>query len=193
MRTANHVSTTPVPLPVSPRALVIPYVLTPAKLDGLLRNGEALASISERLSAMMGRNGGPLAGELADLAALTIDLFDVVEQDPDLEDGGDEEPSLGWLHDGRTASGNDFHDLDCEEETADRLHDAEPDEGLPPARPPRRGSQRGGGRGAELSRVRLAGGVLRNRPGCLTRGRAGPFASPCQRGADMALRTNFLT
>ena len=52
----------------------------------------------------------------------------MVEQDPDLEDGGDEEPSLGWLHDGRTPSGNDFHDLDCEEEIADRLHDAEPDE-----------------------------------------------------------------
>jgi hypothetical protein len=107
---------------------VIPYILTPAELDGLLRVGEALTNISERLSAMMGRNGGPLAGELADLAALTIDLLDVVEKDPDLEGGGDEEPSLGWLHDSRSASGNDNHDLDCEEDIADRLHDAEPDE-----------------------------------------------------------------
>ena len=172
MRTANHVHNIPAPVPERPPARVIPYILTPAELDGLIRVGEALTNISERLSTMMGRNSGPLAGELADLAALTIDLLDVVEQDPDLEDGGDEEPSLGWLHDGRIASGNDNHDLDCEEDIADRLHDAEPDEGLPPARPPRRGSQRGGGRGAERSRVRLAGGVLRNRPGCLTRGRA---------------------
>jgi hypothetical protein len=41
---------------VSPQALVIPYVLTPAELDGLLRVGEALANISERLSVIMGRS-----------------------------------------------------------------------------------------------------------------------------------------
>ena len=48
----------------------------------------------------MGRPGGPLAGELQDLATLTIDLLDVVEADPDAEPD-DDEPSLcgldfGW-------------------------------------------------------------------------------------------------
>jgi hypothetical protein len=56
---ATEHNTTPVPLPVTPRALDIPYVLTPDELSGLLRVGEALANISERLSVIMGRPGGP--------------------------------------------------------------------------------------------------------------------------------------
>jgi hypothetical protein len=115
---AEQEPTTPVPLPVSPRALVIPYVLTPAELDGLLRVGEALANISERLSAIMGRPGGPLPGELRDLATLAMEFLDGVEPGPDLEPVGDEEPSLGWTVDGRTASGNDFHNLDFEQDLA---------------------------------------------------------------------------
>lgn len=117
---AVDTSTTPVPLPVSPRALVIPHVLTHAELDGLLRVGEALTNISERLAAIMGRPGGPLAGELQDLATIALDLLDVVEPDPDLEPVGDEEPSFGWTADGCTASGNDFHNLDFEQDLADR-------------------------------------------------------------------------
>lgn len=114
---ADHATTTHTPLPVSPRPLVIPHVLTPEELAGLLRVGTALADIQDRLAAVMGRPGGPIASELADLATLTLDLLDVVEGDPDLEpslgyspvagtadleaedehdeDGGDNEPSLG--------------------------------------------------------------------------------------------------
>ena len=98
MHPADHSPTTAVPLPVTPRALVIPHVLEPAELDGLLRIGEALANISERLAAMMGRPGGPLAGELRDLATLAMELLDVVEPDPDLEEGGDLEPYLAGSH-----------------------------------------------------------------------------------------------
>jgi hypothetical protein len=134
---------------VSPRALVIPHVLTPEELAGLLAIGEALADIKDRLAAMMGRPGGPIASKLADLASLTIELLDVVEPDPDEEDdapaepvgddepdlagshtdlkGGtaDDEPSLGWLLDGRLAPARGLRDLDCEDDIADRLHDAE--------------------------------------------------------------------
>jgi hypothetical protein len=80
---------------VRERALVIPHVLTPEELAGLLGIGEALADIKDRLAAMMSRPGGPIASELVDLATLTIDLLDVVRPDPDLEPVGDEEPSLG--------------------------------------------------------------------------------------------------
>ena len=73
-------------------------------MSGLLRIGEALSDIKERLAALMGRPGGPLAGELADLATVALDLLDIVEGDleaePDdaPEDGGDAEPSLGGLN-----------------------------------------------------------------------------------------------
>ena len=91
---------------------------------------------------MMGRPGGPVAGELRDLATLATELLDVVEPDPDLEEGGDlepylagshtdlegdhadREPSLGWLLDGRVIGGVN----DLEDDIADRLHDAELDE-----------------------------------------------------------------
>ena len=140
---AGHSPTTPVPLLVSPRALVIPHVLTPEELAGLLAIGEALADIKDRLAAMMGRPGGPIASKLADLASLTIELLDIVEGDPDGEEGGDaepdlagshtdlkggtadDEPSLGWLLDGRLAPARGLRDLDCEDDIADRLHDAE--------------------------------------------------------------------
>jgi hypothetical protein len=105
-------------------------VLTPDELAGLLRIGEALANISERLSAIMGRPGGPLPAELRQLAVIAIDLLNVVEPDPDLEPDGGEEPSLGWSVDGATASGNDFHNLDAEEDIADQPHDAEQAEDL---------------------------------------------------------------
>jgi hypothetical protein len=84
--------------------MVIPHVLSPEKVTGLLRIGEALADIQARLAAMMGRPGGPIAGELADLATLTIDLLDVVEPNPDGEDDapaepvGDDEPDLAGSH-----------------------------------------------------------------------------------------------
>ena len=92
-------------------------------MSGLLRIGEALSDIKERLAALMGRPGGPLAGELADLATVALDLLDIVEGDleaePDdaPEDGGDAEPSLGWSGTGATGT----HDasaflLDLEEE-----------------------------------------------------------------------------
>ena len=101
---AEH-DTTPTLLPVTPRGLVIPHVLTPDELAGLLRIGEALADIQERLAAVMGRPGGPIASELQDLATLTIELLDVVEPDPDLE------PSLGFNPHG--------YDLEAEPEHAE--------------------------------------------------------------------------
>lgn len=128
-----------------PRSSSHPYVLNPAELDGLLRVGEALANISDRLSAIMGRPGGPLPAELRQLAVIAIDLLDVAEPDPDLEptgddepdlagshtdlegDTADEEPSLGWLHDGHLARARGLRDLDCEEDIAHRLHDADGD------------------------------------------------------------------
>jgi hypothetical protein len=116
---ATEHDTSPTPFAVTPRGLVIPHVLTPEEAAGLLRIGEALADIQERLAAVMGRPGGPIASELQDLALLTIDLLDVVELDPDAEPDGGEEPSLGWTVDGRTGSGNDLHDLDCEHDTSD--------------------------------------------------------------------------
>ena len=104
---ADQEPTTPTPLPVTPsepRPLVIPHVLTPEELAGLLRVGEALSDIQVRLAAMMGRPGGPVASELRDLADLTIELLDLVEGDPDGEEGGDAEPSLGWSVTGATTA-----------------------------------------------------------------------------------------
>jgi hypothetical protein len=126
------------------RALSIPHALEPAEVAALIRIGEALADIQVRLAAMMGRPGGPVARELADLATLTIDLLDVVKPDPDeeedipLEDGGDDEPevddepdadsepSLGWTLGGLTASGNDHHNLDCEADEAEHGYELPP-------------------------------------------------------------------
>ena len=133
---AAHDLTTPTPLPVIPRPLVIGHVLTPEELAGLLRIGDALAAISERLAAVMGRPGGPLAGELADLAAVTLHLLDIVEGDPEAEPDMDGEPSLGWSTTGATGT----HDaspflLDLEEDIADELHDPDqPEEWVQPAR-----------------------------------------------------------
>ena len=101
---ADHEPTTLNLPPREPRALVIPHVLTP-ELAGLLRIGEALADIKDRLAAVMGRPGGPIASELADLASLTIELLNVVEPDPDLE------PSLGFDPHG--------YDLEAEPEHAE--------------------------------------------------------------------------
>lgn len=130
--------TTPAPLPA---ARTIPYILEPRELDALLAIGEHLANISARLTALMGepadlnRNARRLADEL-------IAFLDAEDGDPDLEEGGDLEPnlagshsdlegdtadwepSLGWLLDGRVLGGI----ADYEDDIADRLHDAEPDE-----------------------------------------------------------------
>ena len=51
---ATEHNTTPVPLPESPRALVMPYILEPRELDALLAIGDHLANISARLTALMG-------------------------------------------------------------------------------------------------------------------------------------------
>jgi hypothetical protein len=129
---ADHEPTTLNLPPREPRALVIPHVLTP-ELAGLLRIGEALADIKDRLAAVMGRPGGPIASELADLASLTIELLDVVEPDPDLE------PSLGFdphsydleaepEHAEPSLCGLSFgwgDDHDAEQDIADQPHDAE--------------------------------------------------------------------
>ena len=94
--TTEH-DTTPVPLPESPQALVIPYILEPRELDALLAIGDHLANISARLTALMGefaefnRHARRLADEL-------IAILDARDPDPDLEEGGDLEPPLAGSH-----------------------------------------------------------------------------------------------
>jgi hypothetical protein len=133
MHPADHSPTTAVPLPVTPRALVIPHVLEPAELDGLRRVGDALANISERLSAVMGQPGGPVAGELRDLATLAMELLDVVEPDPDLEPDADTELTANERQGaGFTAAGgfpDDAEDNGDDEENGDEEPDVnrEPD------------------------------------------------------------------
>ena len=60
--------------------------------------------VSNRLAAIMGRPGGPLAGDLADFAIITLDLLDVLEGDPEAEPDMDGEPSLGWSSTGATGT-----------------------------------------------------------------------------------------
>jgi hypothetical protein len=42
------------------------------------------------------------------------------EDDDPREENGDLEPSLGWTIGGKIASGNDNHDLDCDDDPAER-------------------------------------------------------------------------
>ena len=48
-----------------------------------------------------------------------IALLDSLDADPDLEEDGSDEPWLGWTPHGNTGSGNDFHNLDVEQDLAD--------------------------------------------------------------------------
>ena len=106
MATDHDTPTTPALPGARARPLVIPHVLTPDELAGLLRIGDALADIPARLAAMMGRPGGPLPAELRQLAVIAIDLLDVVTPDPDLEPDADDERTANERHgQGFTAAG----------------------------------------------------------------------------------------
>ena len=84
----------------------------------------------------MGRPGGPLAGKLADLATVTLDLLNMVEGNPEAEPDTNGEPCLGWSATGATGTLNvSAFLLDPEEEHDGREPDA--DDGDPSYVPPR--------------------------------------------------------
>ena len=75
--------------------------------------------------------------ELLDQSMSLITALDMMEVDPDLEDGGDFEPWLGWTGEGRGTVGLDpnvSHDDDreeqCEDEGAQCDDEGEPDYGI---------------------------------------------------------------